>query len=105
MRASLLLTIFGFPLLGQPAFAGSVTLIADGNWCCVEVRSGNLRPVEANPVVRSGPVSPGVVFQGQEDADVCYRRERRQGDRSSGVSQSFNCDSNNLSGNEEFHIQ
>ena len=99
-----LLTIICLSLPTQNVYGGTVTLEAASNWCCVEVRSGNLIPAEANPVVRSGPVSPGPVYQGLEDEAVCFRRENNQGDANSGMEVNINCDTPFTSGNEVFTI-
>lgn len=89
----------------QVAIAGTVTLTAAGEWCCVEVRSGNFLNAEENALVRSGPVAPGPVYTGADGMSVCYRRENRQGDQSSGIAQIYNCTSRGISGNELFFIQ
>ena len=57
--------------------AGTVTLMADQSWCCVEVKSGNGSDLNSNPSVFDGPVSPGVIYVGADGMFVCYRRENR----------------------------
>ena len=87
-----------------PAYAGTITLIADKDWCCVQVKSGNQRG-DANPVVYQGAVRAGQqVYSGIDGAYVCYRRENRQGDPRSGTESMIRCDSNTLNSNTSFTI-
>lgn len=88
------------------ASAGCINLMADQNWALVEVRAGKFLNADANPIVRpAGRVSAGLVYTGGDGEMVCYRRENRPGDASSGLTVSPHCTSRSISGCEPFTIQ
>jgi hypothetical protein len=85
------------------AYAGAITGKATEAFARVIIVTCNQSNVDACSPVHDGPMAKGDTVV-SNTGHLCYKRENRPGDASSGMASSWKCDTNTLDSPENFDI-